>query len=172
MQSIARIGELLGGFDATGDVPGVGIGPNMFKKFLMTSATPEAKEMRIAIQNMFTDIGFSEAGKNFTNKEMDLVNSKLGIGDWQDADAFRKAMKIQAQKFQQRLSNPWNALPEDVQKDMNEANTTNPLMLDVASGPGTKPSGSVAAAGGKKLSPAAQAAFDKIKAQRAGKAKD
>jgi soluble lytic murein transglycosylase-like protein len=147
VQSIARIGELLGGFDNTGDVPGVGLGSNTFKKFLMTSNTPEARDMRIAIGNMFTDIGFSEAGKNFTNKEMELVNNKLGIGELQDADTFRKAMKIQAQKFQQRLSNPWNALPDDVQKDMIEANTTNPYMLDVAYGPGTKPTGKAAASG-------------------------
>ena len=170
VQSIARIGELLGGFNAEGDVPGVGLGTNLFKKFLMTSATPEAKEMRLAISNMFTDIGFAEAGKNFTNKEMDLVNQKLGLGDWQDADAFRKAMRIQAQKFQQRIQNPWNALPEDVQKELIDANTTNPLMLEVEPGPGAKPSGSTAAAGGRKLSPAAQAAYDKILAKRGGKA--
>lgn len=171
VQSIARIGELLGGFDATGDVPGVGLGANKFKSFLMTSLTPEAKEMRLAISNMFTDIGFSEAGKNFTNKEMDLVNQKLGIGDLQDADAFRKAMKIQAQKFQQRLSNPWNALPDDVQKDMIDAGTTNPNMLDTEPGPGSKasaPSGMVASTG-KKLSPAVQAVIDKVKAERAAK---
>ncbi len=171
VQSIARIGELLGGFDNTGDVPGVGLGSNMFKKFLMTSNTPEARDMRIAIGNMFTDIGFSEAGKNFTNKEMELVNNKLGIGNLQDADTFRKAMKIQAQKFQQRLSNPWNALPDDVQKDMIDAGTTNPLMLDVAHGPGAKlaAAGAVAAAGARKLSPAAQAIIDKVRAERAKK---
>jgi soluble lytic murein transglycosylase-like protein len=171
VQSIARIGELLGGFNATGDVPGVGLGANLFKKFLMTSATPEARQMRLAVSNMFTDIGFSEAGKNFTNKEMDLVNQKLGLGDWQDADTFRKAMKIQAQKFQQRLSNPWNALPDAAKNEMLDAGVTNPSMLDVDPGPGASPAAGtrVAAAGKPKLSQAAQAAFDKIKAQRAAR---
>lgn len=173
VQSIARIGDLLGGFNATGDVPGVGLGANLFKKFLMTSATPEARQMRLAISNMFTDIGFSEAGKNFTNKEMDLVNQKLGLGDWQDADTFRKAMKIQAEKFKQRLNNPWNALPDDVRKEMIDAGVTNPDMLDVEPGPGSPSAGTrVASAGGKRpsFSPAAQAILDKVRAQRAAKA--
>jgi soluble lytic murein transglycosylase-like protein len=172
VQSIARIGQLLGGFDAKGDVPGVGLGANMFKKFLMTSATPEAQQMRLAIQNMFTDIGFSEAGKNFTNKEMELVNSKLGVGDFQDADTFRKAMKIQAEKFKQRLNNPWNALPDDVRKEMIDAGVTNPDMLDVEPGPGSPSPVRVASAGGKKpsLSTATQAILDKVRAERAAKA--
>jgi hypothetical protein len=144
----------------------------MFKKFLMTSATPEAQQMRLAIQNMFTDIGFSEAGKNFTNKEMELVNSKLGVGDFQDADTFRKAMKIQAEKFKQRLNNPWNALPDDVRKEMIDAGVTNPDMLDVEPGPGSPSPVRVASAGGKKpsLSTATQAILDKVRAERAAKA--
>jgi soluble lytic murein transglycosylase-like protein len=172
VQSIARIGELLGGFNASGDVPGVGLGANLFKKFLMTSATPEARQMRLAISNMFTDIGFSEAGKNFTNKEMDLVNQKLGLGDWQDADTFRKAMKIQAQKFQQRLTNPWNALPDAAKNELLDAGVTNPAMLEVDPGPGSPPAPGkkVAAAGGHKLSATAQAIIDKVRAERAGKA--
>ena len=125
--------------------------------------------MRLAIANMFTDIGFAEAGKNFTAFEMDKVNQKLGLGEWQDADAFRKAMKIQAQKFQQRLIGPWNTLPDPIKNEYLDAGVTNPTMLDVTPGPGTKPAGAVAAAGGRKLSPAAQAAFDKIRAARAGK---
>lgn len=172
VQSIARIGELLGGFNAKGDVPGVGIGSNLFKKFLMTSATPEARQMRLAISNMFTDIGFSEAGKNFTNKEMDLVNQKLGLGDWQDADTFRKAMKIQAEKFKQRLNNPWNALPDTAKNEFLDAGVTNPNMLEVDPGPGSGASRVAAAGGGKhpSLSPAAQAIIDRVKAQRAAKA--
>lgn len=183
-QGIMRIDEMVGGLDNNKPIAGFGFGQKAFKKFMQTDASPEARDMRIAVANLFADIGLATSGQNFTAAEMERLESRLGNTFFSDESAFRSAIKQQRERLFQAMTNPWNALPDDVKKDLYDAGTMNPeffgqfdsKIVDSSGNPKEAgPNGKeVATTGAKKLSPAAQAAFDKIKAKRAaaGKVKE
>lgn len=129
VQSVLRIDDLVGGLDGDKPIPGFGLGVNSFKKFMMTDASPEARDMRIAFSNLFSDIGLATSGQNFTQAEMDRLETRLGAKAFQDASAFRAAIKQQRERLYQLVKNPWEALPDDVKKDMYDNGVTNPEMF-------------------------------------------
>lgn len=149
-QGILRIDQLVGGLDNNKPIPGFGFGEKAFKNFLQTDASPEARDMRIAFANLFGDIGLATSGQNFTKTEMERLDTRLGNTFWSDESAFRSAIKQQRERVVQQLQNPWNALPDDVKKDLYDAGTMNPDVFgdfkSTLAGPEGKP-GAVAASG-------------------------
>ena len=178
-QGVIRIDQLVGGLDNNKPIAGFGFGEKAFKNFMQTNASPEARDMRIAVANLFADIGLATSGQNFTAAEMSRLEARLGNTFFSDESAFRSAIKQQRERLYQQMENPWNALPDDVKKDLYDAGTMNPEFFGqfdskiVDSSGSPKDAGQngkkTAAAGGKKPSAAAQAIIDKVKAERAKK---
>lgn len=163
--AIKRIDNVVGGLDKKGDIPGVGVGSNAFRSFLMTSATPEARDVRLALADLFPQISHAQFGSRLTSTEVNLLGQQLGTTWLSDADTFRKAIQQQREDVWQKMNDKWAALPDDAKKELYDQGVANPDMFgDFKSNIVTPKPG---AAGAKKLSPAAQAAFEKIKAQRA-----
>jgi soluble lytic murein transglycosylase-like protein len=166
-QGVMRIDQLVGGLDNNKPIAGFGFGEKAFRKFLQTDASPEARDMRIAFGNLFADIGLATSGQNFTAKEMEKLDLRLGNTFWSDESAFRAAIKQQRERLYQQMLNPWNALPDNVKNELIDAGTMNPEMFgdfksDVI--PGKKPDADSTTSG---LPPEKAARLAELRAKKA-----